>query len=82
MEKILDDLEGMTVEENKVGDYECPIFVLSKAEEKRIHRPWTRRAVTKLLERWIEINVGEERSYQYNIPKQLLLFCGIFAGRR
>ncbi|PNX66833.1 hypothetical protein L195_g063237, partial [Trifolium pratense] len=33
---------GIMVEEHKVGGYECPAFVLSKMEEKRIHRPWKR----------------------------------------
>ena len=32
----------MKIVESKVGEYECPTFVLSELEEKRIPRPWRR----------------------------------------
>lgn len=31
-----------------MGGYDCPVFVLSKAEEKRILRPWMRGVIVKL----------------------------------
>lgn len=32
VDEVLDDLEGMKVEKNKVRIYDCPTFVLSEAE--------------------------------------------------
>jgi hypothetical protein len=52
---------GIRVEENKIGDYDCPEFVLSKLEEKRIHRPWKRGVIVKLLGRKIGYKALETR---------------------
>lgn len=27
VDRVLSDVEGLVVEENKVGDYECPFFI-------------------------------------------------------
>jgi hypothetical protein len=43
--------KDVKIEECKVGGYDCPAFVLSKNEEKRIHRPWRRGVIVKLLGR-------------------------------
>lgn len=47
------NLEGIKVEECKVGRYKCPQFVMSKYEEKCIHRPQKRGVIVKLLGRKI-----------------------------
>ncbi|MCI26374.1 hypothetical protein A2U01_0047569, partial [Trifolium medium] len=37
-----DEGEGIVIEEHQIENYACPTFILSKEEEKRIHRPWRR----------------------------------------
>ncbi|KAI5422964.1 hypothetical protein KIW84_046111 [Lathyrus oleraceus] len=32
--------EGIRIVENKLGDYDCPEFVLSALEERSIAKPW------------------------------------------
>lgn len=53
MDILLNDLEGMKMEKNMFGGYECPIFVMSEAEDRRIHKPWSRDVIVKLLGRKI-----------------------------
>jgi hypothetical protein len=52
------------VEEQKIGNYDCPAFVLSKTEEKRIYRPWRRGVIVKLLVRRIWYKALETRLKQ------------------
>jgi hypothetical protein len=66
------DIEGIKVEEQKLGNYECPIFVLSKAEEKRIHRPWKRGVIVKLLGRRIGYKALETRLKQMWVKKGII----------
>ncbi|KAK2378394.1 zinc ion binding / nucleic acid binding protein [Trifolium repens] len=56
--------EGIKVEEHMVGGYDCPAFVLSKVEEKRIYRPWKRGVIVKLLGRRIGYKALETRLKQ------------------
>lgn len=37
MVESANDLDGMNMEEHVEGKYDCPEFILSKHEEKRIH---------------------------------------------
>ncbi|KAI5386464.1 hypothetical protein KIW84_072841 [Lathyrus oleraceus] len=48
----------------QVGGYDCPFFVLSEAEEKRIQRPWRRGVIVKLLGRKIGHKALETRLKQ------------------
>jgi hypothetical protein len=66
------DLEGIRVEDQKIGNYDCPIFVLSKAEEKRIHRPWKRGVIVKLLGRRIGYKALETRLKQMWVKKGII----------
>jgi hypothetical protein len=58
---VEDYAEGMKVGENKIGNYDCPNFVFSKLEEKRIYRPWRRGVIVKLLGRRIGYRALETR---------------------
>jgi hypothetical protein len=64
--------EGIQVEERKVGDYDCPAFVLSKMEEKRIYRPWKRGVIVKLLGRRIGYKALETRLKQMWVRKGII----------
>ncbi|KAK2384311.1 zinc ion binding / nucleic acid binding protein [Trifolium repens] len=66
------DVEGIRVEDQKVGNYDCPIFVLSKAEEKRIHKPWKRGVIVKLLGRRIGYKALETRLKQMWVKKGII----------
>ncbi|XP_058767374.1 uncharacterized protein LOC131641072 [Vicia villosa] len=66
------DLEGMKVEECMEGDYECPRFVLSAWEEKRIHRPRRRGVIVKLLGRRIGYKALETRLKQMWVRKGII----------
>ncbi|KAK2456904.1 hypothetical protein QL285_004229 [Trifolium repens] len=66
------DAEGIRVEDQKVGNYDCPIFVLSKAEEKRIHKPWKRGVIVKLLGRRIGYKALETRLKQMWVKKGII----------
>jgi hypothetical protein len=66
------DGEGIRVEEQKIGNYDCPIFVLSKSEEKRIHRPWKRGVIVKLLGRRIGYKALETRLKQMWVKKGII----------
>ncbi|KAK2376903.1 zinc ion binding / nucleic acid binding protein [Trifolium repens] len=66
------DIEGIRVEEQKIGNYDCPIFVLSKSEEKRIHRPWKRGVIVKLLGRRIGYKALETRLKQMWVKKGII----------
>ncbi|KAK2425036.1 zinc ion binding / nucleic acid binding protein [Trifolium repens] len=66
------DIDGIRVEDQKIGNYDCPIFVLSKAEEKRIHRPWKRGVIVKLLGRRIGYKALETRLKQMWVKKGII----------
>lgn len=55
---------GVIVKECLIGGYECPTFVLSKYEEKRIQRPRRRGVIIKLLGRKIGYKALETRLRQ------------------
>ncbi|XP_058765952.1 uncharacterized protein LOC131639472 [Vicia villosa] len=72
LDQIIEDIDGMTVEENLMGGYECPNFVLSDREEKRIHRPWRRGVIVKLLGRKIGYKALENRLRQMWVKKGVI----------
>jgi hypothetical protein len=59
-----EESERMKVEERTIDDYECPEFIFSKQEEKRLYRPWRRGVVVKLLGRRIGYKALETRLKQ------------------
>lgn len=59
-----DDFEGLEVVEGKKGKYECPSFVLSEKEERRICKPWRNGVIVKLLGRKIGYKALENRLQQ------------------
>ncbi|XP_058753900.1 uncharacterized protein LOC131627062 [Vicia villosa] len=72
LDQIIEDIDGMTVEESLMGGYECPNFVLSDREEKRIYRPWKRGAIVKLLGRKIGYKALENRLRQMWVKKGVI----------
>ncbi|MCI36986.1 hypothetical protein A2U01_0058210, partial [Trifolium medium] len=50
-EEMEEEGGGIKVEERSIGNYECPEFIFSKLEEKRLYRPWRRGVIVKLLGR-------------------------------
>jgi hypothetical protein len=61
--------ERMKVVKGQSGDYECPEFILSKLEEKRIYQPWRRGVIVKLLGRRIGYKALETRLKQMWVRK-------------
>jgi hypothetical protein len=55
---------GMKIEEHAIGEYECPEFIFSKLEEKRLYRPWKIGVIVKLLGRRIGYKALETRLKQ------------------
>ncbi|GAU31323.1 hypothetical protein TSUD_315330 [Trifolium subterraneum] len=70
-EEIVDEAE-MRVNEGLFGEYECPEFVFSKAEEKRIFMPWRRGVIVKLLGRRIGYKALENRLKQMWVRKGVI----------
>ncbi|KAK2399216.1 zinc ion binding / nucleic acid binding protein [Trifolium repens] len=66
------DIEGIRVEDQKIGNYDCPILVLSKSEEKRIYKPWKRGIIVKLLGRRIGYKALETRLKQMWVKKGII----------
>ncbi|XP_058760412.1 uncharacterized protein LOC131633741 [Vicia villosa] len=66
------DLQGMKVNEVSIGGYDCPEFVLSKYEESRMHRPWRRGVIVKLLGRKIGYKALETRLKQMWVRKGII----------
>jgi hypothetical protein len=58
------DTEGMKVVEGKIGDYDCPDFIFSTKEEKRIQKPWRKGVIVKMLGRKIGFKALENRLQQ------------------
>lgn len=57
------------IEERKLGQYDCPTFILSKCEQKRIKKPWPNAVIVKLLGRKIGIKALETRLKQIWVRK-------------
>lgn len=55
---------NIKIVEKKVGDYECPSFLLSNKERIRIQRPWKGGLIVKLLGRKIGFKALENRLNQ------------------
>jgi hypothetical protein len=64
--------EEMEVKEGLSGEYECPEFVFSKSEEKRIYKPWRRGVIVKLLGRRIGYKALETRLKQMWVRKGVI----------
>ncbi|XP_058733249.1 uncharacterized protein At4g02000-like [Vicia villosa] len=67
-----DGVEAIRVVEQKIGGYDCPLFILSKAEEKRIQKPWKRGVIVKLLGRRIGYKALETRLKQMWVKKGII----------
>jgi hypothetical protein len=67
-----EDGVSMQVEECRVGDYECPKFIFSTKEEKRLYRPWRRGVIVKLLGRRIGYKALETRLKQMWVRKGII----------
>ncbi|PNX86740.1 zinc ion binding nucleic acid binding protein [Trifolium pratense] len=67
-----EDGERMKVEEHVIGEYECPDFIFSKLEEKRLYRPWRRGVIVKLLGRRIGYKALENRLKQMWVRKGVI----------
>ncbi|XP_058768963.1 uncharacterized protein LOC131642759 [Vicia villosa] len=64
--------DGIRIVEESIGGYECPVFILSEAEEKRIQRPWKRGVIVKLLGRRIGYKALENRLNQMWVRKGVI----------
>jgi hypothetical protein len=71
-EEVEEAEERMKVEERVIGEYECPEFVFSKLEEKRLYRPWRRGVIVKLLGRRIGFKAQETRLKQMWVRKGVI----------
>ncbi|XP_058775708.1 uncharacterized protein LOC131649978 [Vicia villosa] len=60
------------VEEELIGGYECPNFIFSEKEEKRIQRPWKRGVIVKLLGKRIGYKALENRLNQMLVHKGII----------
>lgn len=58
--------------EQKVGGFHCPLFILSKVEEKRIQKPWKRGVIVKLLGRRIGYKALEIRLKQMWVKRGII----------
>ncbi|MCH84409.1 hypothetical protein A2U01_0005241, partial [Trifolium medium] len=67
-----EDGDDMKVEKHRIGDYDCPEFVFSKTDEKRIDRPWRRGVIVKLLGRRIGYKALENRLKQMWVRKGVI----------
>jgi hypothetical protein len=63
---------GLSVEEKKVGQYDCPSFILSEKEEKRISKPWRQGVIVKLMGRRIGYKALETRLKQMWVRKGVI----------
>jgi hypothetical protein len=55
-----------------VGQYECPQFILSEKEEKRIQKPWRQGLIVKLMGRQIGYKALETRLKQIWVRKGVI----------
>ncbi|CAI8613000.1 unnamed protein product [Vicia faba] len=62
-------LDGIKVKDSNIGGYDCPQMILSKYEEKRIHRSWRRGVIVKLSGRRIWYKASETRLKQMWVRK-------------
>ncbi|XP_058776009.1 uncharacterized protein LOC131650313 [Vicia villosa] len=62
----------INVEEGMVGGYECPNFIFSEEEKKRIQRPWRRGVIVKLLGRKIGYKALESRLNQMWVKRWVI----------
>ncbi|KAK2359196.1 zinc ion binding / nucleic acid binding protein [Trifolium repens] len=67
-----DEFEGLKVVEKKVGEYDCPEFILSEREESRIQRPWRQGLIVKLMGRRIGYKALETRLKQIWVRKGVI----------
>ncbi|XP_058786104.1 uncharacterized protein LOC131660794 [Vicia villosa] len=71
-EEQMEETGGILVQEKKVGGYDCPSFIFTEAEEKRIQRPWRRGVIVKLLGRKIGYKALENRLNQMWVRKGVI----------
>ncbi|XP_058782898.1 uncharacterized protein LOC131657527 [Vicia villosa] len=66
------DFGEITIEEELIGGYECPNFIFSEKEEKRIQRSWKRGVIVKLLGKRIGYKALENRLNQMWVKKGII----------
>ncbi|CAI8594615.1 unnamed protein product [Vicia faba] len=71
-ESIEGEFGEIRVEEELIGGYECPNFIFSEEEEKRIQKPWRRDVIVKLLGKRIGYKVLESRLNQIWVHKGII----------
>jgi hypothetical protein len=71
-EEDYDEYAGLSVVEKMVGQYECPQFILSEKEEKRIQKPWRQGLIVKLMGRRIGYKALETRLKQIWVRKGVI----------
>ncbi|XP_058735176.1 uncharacterized protein LOC131607134 [Vicia villosa] len=64
--------KNMRVEEHFDGMYPCPKFIFSAYEESKIHRPWKKGIIVKLMGRRIGYKVLETRLKQLWVRKGII----------
>jgi hypothetical protein len=67
-----DEFAGMKVEERKLGRIDCPEFILSEDEKKRIQQPWKHGLIVKLMGRRIGYKALETRLRQMGVQKGVI----------
>jgi hypothetical protein len=67
-----DEFTGLKVVERKVGQYDCPEFILSEKEETRIQKPWRQGLIVKLMGRRIGYKALETRLKQIWVRKGVI----------
>jgi hypothetical protein len=67
-----EEFAGLTVVEKKVGQYDCPTFILSEREEARIQKPWRQGLIVKLMGRRIGYKALETRLKQIWVRKGVI----------
>jgi hypothetical protein len=76
-EGVMEEEEGVVpvegkIEEQKVGDIDCPAFSFSIKEEQRIHQPWKQGVIVQLLGRKIGYRALENRLKQLWVRKGVI----------
>ncbi|KAK2391890.1 zinc ion binding / nucleic acid binding protein [Trifolium repens] len=66
------EFAGLSIVEKTLGQYDCPVLVLSKREETRISRPWRQGVIVKLMGRRIGYKAVETRLKQMWVRKGVI----------
>lgn len=64
--------EGLRIEENKYGEYDCPEIILYGVEEQRSAKPWKKGLIVKMSGRRISYKAVENKLQQMPTRKWVL----------